>query len=466
MPLELRAPVRGSRHAGVRLPLACEADPLLLERLRRPRARAPVVPVEGRVRAGKLRHVLLGGAVVTSLAALAPRALAYFRLYEAATDFANYAVCMAGPAGPTALRQKPAEFWRLVRRRLLAASPESRPFAACAPLVGGLSEGAVRRAPHEAQAQDFREYGAGAQRSRLTIDDLRVSAEELDQLALASWPFTPPSRDEIVRPSRNARAAAHPSELPQPAGGRGLPNVDLGHGTVASANDDLLLVAGRDANLMAYASRDGGLSWAALDRHGTTVKALAGRCGSADAATSFRFESAGEQLRVESWRGAQLEASFPLASLESRMTGVSCDGSAALALIEVDASRPPLLRLCAHAARCRDVTLPAELSSFAGPDTRWSVARTSGASVLSFARAGVVRVISSRDDGETWTPPVVAFDSGEVSTWAQTAAPPARLLALDRRVLLYSGTDSARASYPALASDDLGASWRAFQPPR
>jgi hypothetical protein len=35
------------------------------------------------------------------------------------------------------------------------------------------------------------------------------------------------------------------------------------------------------------------------------------------------------------------------------------------------------------------------------------------------------------------------------------------LLALDARVLLYSGADRSGASYPVVASDDFGASWQA-----
>lgn len=465
MPLEVRAPIRGSQRPGVRLPQTALADPLLLERLRRGK---PVVPVEHRRPdpfRGRLRHFLLALSVGLTLAALAPRALAYFRLYEAATDFANYGLCMAGPTGPTALRDHPADFWRLVRRRLLAAAPESRPFAACARLLGGFAEGATRRRFHEAAALEFREYAGGAaQLSRRSLDELRVTAADLERLARESWPFAPPDRDEMVRPSRNARAATHPTELPTPARGRGLPDVSLGHGTSIASRDGFMLVAGRDANLVAYGSRDGGVSWVPLPRHGEAVEAFAGRCSSGGAETSFRFDSAAGQLRVESWRASEREATAPLAPLESRLLAVSCDASAVLALVEQGRHQPPALRLCPHAEPCRDLSLPAGIRELGAARARWSVARAGGVSVVSLETGGIVRVISSRDDGETWTPPIVAFDREEARQFRQSSAVPHRLLALERRVLLYAGAESASTTYPVLASDDYGASWRALAP--
>src|SRR5262249_1039148 len=74
----------------------------------------------------------------------------------------------------------------------------------------------------------------------------------------------------------------------------------------------------------------------------------------------------------------------------------------------------------------------------------------------------VVRVTSSRDDGESWTPLVVAYDRAEQPAARAREAVPERLLALGGRVLLY-GAPSPAGDYPLLASDDFGASWHAPQ---
>jgi hypothetical protein len=72
-----------------------------------------------------------------------------------------------------------------------------------------------------------------------------------------------------------------------------------------------------------------------------------------------------------------------------------------------------------------------------------------------------VRVYSSRDDGQTWTPPVVAYDASEVPEFA-SAGVPTRLLSLGNRVLLYAGAEREHPSYAVLASDDFGASWHSL----
>ena len=74
------------------------------------------------------------------------------------------------------------------------------------------------------------------------------------------------------------------------------------------------------------------------------------------------------------------------------------------------------------------------------------------------ANAGVVRVISSRDDGETWTPAVVAYDRDEQPN--PTAALPEHLLSLGSRVMLYAGAQRPNQTYPVLFSNDFGASWQ------
>jgi hypothetical protein len=468
MPVEFRVTARGSRQIGVRLPPMLQADPLLVERLRRPRRQPRVQASKLELAPLRLRDTLIAAGMGLALVLFVPRALAYVRLHEAASSLANYALCMVGPTGPSTLLDRPDEFQRLVRRRLIAGAANSRPFEACAPLLDGFGESA-RREIHSARAADFREYGTTAQQTGvIAIADLGVASQRLWDLARASWPLGPDSPVALVQPSRTARAAAHPMSLPTPAMGRGLPDMDVGHGTVQRTSEGYVLVAGREANQVAFLSRDAGQSWTELDRTAAPARAAVGRCSSGEALASFQLASDADQLRIESWQAGELQTSFPLASSEARRVSISCDATSALALIIGNASVPPQLVVCPHSARCRELALPEEVASLAAPESELSVARVRGVSVLSMSSSGIVRVVSSRDDGETWTPPVVAYDRAEHErekgrgSGAGLSRVPSRLLALEDHVLLYAGADAGTSTYPVLASADFGASWRGF----
>ena len=80
--------------------------------------------------------------------------------------------------------------------------------------------------------------------------------------------------------------------------------------------------------------------------------------------------------------------------------------------------------------------------------------------MLSAAQDGVVRVVSSRDEGRSFTPPIVAFDAAEYPELGAARRPPARLLALGERLLLFGSAPKAGDSYLILASDDQGVSFR------
>ena len=80
--------------------------------------------------------------------------------------------------------------------------------------------------------------------------------------------------------------------------------------------------------------------------------------------------------------------------------------------------------------------------------------------MLSSAQDGVVRVVSSRDEGRTFTPAIVAFDAAEYAELGLSRRPPFRLLALGERLLLFGSTVKGADTYPVLASDDQGVSFR------
>jgi hypothetical protein len=402
----------------------------------------------------RLRYLVLLLAAGLSLRSFGLRAVAYWQLHETATGLANYGSCMAGPTGPELIQRRPAEFWRLVRRRLVASDAEARPFAACGPELESFGQG-TRRAAHEARASEFIEYGARPGESKApSVADLTVSSARVTELQRAAWPFAPADLDALVRPERSAKVSPHPMEPARPALGRGLPSMELGYSSVRASGSSYLLVAGQGANASAHRSEDGGTTWADVDVPDMATSASAGGCSSGEGRTSFRLRETGDQLRVDSWLNGELETSFALGSAESRLLGFACDANAALAITSSSADGRPTFRLCPHRAPCKSLAVPPALRASTGASL--SIARVKNVSVISIARGGVVRVISSRDDGQTWTPPVVAYDREDPGG----TVIPTHLLGLGSKLVLYAGGRSPTDVYPSLVSSDFGASWQ------
>jgi hypothetical protein len=414
-------------------------------------SKRPVLPV-------RLRYVVLLIAAGLSVRSLGLRALAYWQLHETATQLGNYAACMVGPTGPKLFREQPADFWKLVRRRVVISSADVRPFASCLPALRVFA-GETRRPAHEARASDFVEHASlrSNAKPRFTVNDLTLGAERLDALEAAAWPFTPSSMDELIRPERRAPVAPHPVAPAVAARGRGLPPSDMGYSALSISGSSHALVTGQGAHTAAYRSDDGGLSWAAADVDDPAVDAWSGQCASAGASARFKLRQTSDQLRVDSWRDGEIETSFPLLSAHGRLSSFACDASAAVAVVREQADDRPLLRVCPHGAACKNLPVPPLLRSGVNDSASLSIARVEGATAVAMALSGVVRVISSRDDGETWTPPVVAYDGGERGDGNDA---PAHLLALGQKLSLYAGARSAGQTYPVLFSSDLGASWQ------
>src|SRR5688500_11786477 len=129
---------------------------------------------------------LLGGAIWF----LHPRAMAAYKLHTSASTVADYALCMVGPTGSALLRDHPADFRRLVRRRVVSAAPNDRPFQQCAKAAREITGSAEIERAHMATAWSFVEHGgAAADRARasrkpeLTVAALEVSARPLAELS-------------------------------------------------------------------------------------------------------------------------------------------------------------------------------------------------------------------------------------------------------------------------------------------
>jgi hypothetical protein len=410
----------------------------------------------------RLRLVLALLVAGLGVAWFVPRARAYWHLHDAATRLSDYAVCMVGSAGPELLWERPRDFWRLARRRLISSPPDARPFTACAAAAEAVTDASGLQPAYQAKAADFVEYQTTqASAAAFALQDLQITTDGFAALVDEAWPLLSKSPRQLLRPSLRARSAPAVSlELPAPGAGRGLPAADLGYAAVKPLEDGYLLATGRDANLTAYWSRDGGRTWSQTNPEHLQHDLRLGSCAITGSSTSFRLSASGDLLQLESWQHAQLGTSVALAPADKRLLAFSCDGQASVAIFSDEGRREAAtFRLCPAFEHCRDLPIPAALAGATAGSIELSAARARGATILAVTHGGIVRVFSSRDDGRTWTPPVVAYDASDATSVARGDVP-SRLLSLGGRVLLYAGAEANRREYAVLASDDLGASWR------
>jgi hypothetical protein len=411
MPLEPRAPLRAQRGTSVRAPASRPSQAIRRE----PAAPVPALLQHAARLPVRLRVVLAVLLVGLGVRWFIPRASAYWQLHDAATALSDYAVCMVGSTGPHLLWERPVDFWRLARRRLISSPPDARPFATCAPAPAVFPDAAPLKHAYQAKAADFVEYQTThSSAAQLTLEALKVSTTKFAALVEDSWPLLSKNPRELLRPSLRARSAPVSLDLPAPALGRGLPAADLGYSAVKPLEDGFLLATGRDANLAAYWSRDGGLTWSQTNPEHLEHDLRLGSCALAGSSTSFQLSASGDLLQLESWQHDQRVSSVPLAPAERRLLAFSCDAQAAVAIFSDEARREAAtFRLCPAFGHCRDLAVPAALTGATASTLGLSAARVRGATILAAMHGGIVRVFSSRDDGRTWTPPVVAHDASD-----------------------------------------------------
>lgn len=370
----------------------------------------------------RLRYVALFGTALLLVWSGVPRMRAAWALQSAASAFANYALCMVGPTGPALLRDSPSEFRKLVRRGLISAAATDHPFARCARTVREIAPEPVARA-HEGAAGAFVEYGlepGGVAGPALRISDLAVTTRGLAELSDRAWPFVKGGYTSLILPSAFAAEAAHPAELPRPAMARGpLPARPLASGGVWKSEDGL---------------------------HAFALGTSADR----------RFHVA----RSFSPTGVESSAAFAPAS--AHVVAAASDDSTLVVAWGRAGSSDVALVSCARLGDCTPMTVP-ELGK-GGPRVRapLDVARVLGVTVVAAPMRGIVRVASTRDGGRTWTPFTVACDSGSAHELAFDVKTPDKLFTVGKRLLLVAPPSSPSATYPALVSDDAGASFRAF----
>lgn len=402
----------------------------------------------------RLRFVLLVALLLWGALSLYPRLKAAFRLHDVTVATADYGLCMVGPTGPTLIRDRDAEFQKLVRRRLVASGPGDHPFLRCAKLARTVTGDVERERLHSLAAAEFREYsGRGA-----SLAELGVSAAPLAQLFHDAWPFARGGYTQLIKPSLGAAEAAHVPTPARPAFGRGLPARGGVYRNVWREGTSFGVALGAGSDTALFVTADRGASFRALAQRGDVVEQHAERCASADGRKVYRLtprEDGGALQVLFSLEGAEATLS-ELSSTHERVLGTGCDERSLLALT---ADRERLhLRLCPFGGRCGELSLPPTVQA-AAPGAV-DVAKVKGTLVVSAVTEGVVRVVSSRDEGRSFTPPVVAFDAAEYPELAAQRRPPFRLLALGERLLVYSGAAKSGEAYPLLASDDQGVSFR------
>lgn len=403
----------------------------------------------------RIRSLLALGLVAWCLWSLVPRALAGYRVHTLAGSVADYAGCMAGPTGPALFRDNPAEFARLIRRRLVAASSLERPFEKCAKHALAITGSPEVARKHELPAALFRDFGLSGSES---ISALAVSSEPLVTAAHAAWPFVR-GYTALVKPTLGAFEAIHPVTLPRPGVGRGIPAWRGVYRSVKRAPDGLWLAFGKGAHLSLHKSTDNGLTWRAATL--PTSGDFAERCATGDG-RGYELASSADHdvLEVHSIEQDGTAHAMQLAPESSTAYALACDERALVVLVRAQGSKPSELYTCPFAGRCSLMQGPRPDALPGLYEQNLDIARVRGTTVLAVTTKDIVRVTSSRDEGRTWTPFVVAFDAAEHPEVRVDAPVPSRLLAVEGRVFLYGGGNRSTQTYSVLISDDHGASFR------
>lgn len=369
---------------------------------------------------------------------------------------------MVGPTGPETIRDDGEAFRRLVRRRLVGAAPEEAPFARCARAARELTSNADVERAHLSKARSFVEYGLEpAPPARTTLAALGVDGRVLVERARAAWPFVRGNPARLVRASLGAREAVHPVAPATPGVGRGLPAARGLPKNTWRGGDSLWVSLGNGAGQVSYVSTDGGASFRPA-RSAPGAEERSGRCVGKDPRRSFALSSdADGSLLVSAF--AEERAFEPQTAVrgEHRLFSVACDEEAVVVAARPDESPATSLVLCRVGRNCMPLALPAVAPFSPLTSESFDVARVAGATVLAVESRGIVRVISTRDDGVSWTPPSVAFDSGEPAASRADVSVPTRLIAFGPRLFLYGASSKPEQTYALLASDDQGASFRA-----
>ena len=403
----------------------------------------------------RIRSLLALGLLAWGLCSLVPRALAGYRVHTLASSVADYAVCMAGPTGPALIRDNPAEFSRLVHRRIVAAGSGERPFEKCAKHALAITGSSDVARKHELSAASFTDYGLTGIEG---IAGLAVTSEPLVNAAHSAWPFVR-GYTALVKPSLGAFEAIHPVALPRPGVGRGIPAWRGVYRSVKRTPDALWLAFGKGAHLSLHKSTDNGLSWRPASLPSSSD--FAERCLTGDGRAYEVLTSADHDvLELNSIDQDGTAHAMQLAPATSTVYALAGDERGAVVLVRAQGSKSTEIYACPFAGRCTPMPGPRPDALPGLYDQSLDIARVHGTTVLAVTNRDIVRITSSRDEGRSWSPFYVAFDGAEHPEVRAEVRTPSRLLTVDNRVFLYGGGNRSAQSYSVLISDDHGASFR------
>lgn len=390
-----------------------------------------------------------------------PRAVAAWQLHGLAAAVADYALCAVGPTGPSLIRDNPDKFATLVRRRLVAAGADERPFAGCAELARAVTGSDAVFEAHAARASDFREYETRESAER-TLTELRVTSDRLAEVSRHAWPFVRGGYTRLVKPSLSAVEAVHPVSPAEPAVGSGLPNWHARYRAVRRTQKGFVVAHGQGANLSVYETPDEGISWRPIAAH-HEPSSFHERCPIDTDGRSFTFSTTDDETAtvVNSLGPDGAPYATVLAPAQERIFAAACDADGLVVALTSMGGHSTKLYECPFRRSCAPMRVP---PVGLVPTQLSDVARVGGTTVIAVSNGEIVRIASSRDSGRSWTPWSVAFDAGEQQTAAMGLPPPARLLTLDDRLILYGGAERADQAYLVLVSEDQGASWRSPSP--
>ena len=417
--------------------------------------KGPVAPR----RTWRLRHLLAGLIGALSVTWGLPRARAAWRLHDTAVLFADYGLCMAGPTGAVELRDQPNEFWRLVRRRLVASAPGERVFANCAHLAQQLTANSQVSQLHQATAHEFAEWGG--KMAALHLEQLRQGLPDLSVLSQSAWPFLRSGVAVLVKPSLGAKEAMHPVQSPRPAAIQGLQIYGRTLRSRRVSERGWYVVTSDGRTTRAVRSRDRGRHWTATSPWQSALEGTNDRCGSDGSARAFGLEGhrAGVSPSVTYYDHESRSGQSTLGDSNSQVVSFACDETAAVAVTRSE-SREWSLWLCVSDEACKALPPPPIFSEL--PADGLDVARLRGATVLAVSQGHVVRVVSTRDDGRSYTPLTVALDHDDSALPDAETYWPAQLLSIAGNLILTQERRVGDGIAVALVSSDYGASWRPF----
>jgi hypothetical protein len=294
-----------------------------------------------------------------------------------------------------------------------------------------------------------------------SLAELRVTTAPLAELSEHSWPFVRDGYFRLIRPSTAAKEAVHPVPLPEPKLGRGLPRSQSLYRSVRRTKAGYLAVLGDDTYSAAFRTEDHGLTFRPTSSRSSEASELSGRCPLDEEGRAFVLGKLDDNSTnaVLSIGPDGAPYSTAVGPRDAQVFAASCDAEALVTALHAAPGGPVEFAVCSYRRPCRRLEVPHDNVPFPLVYPL-DVARIHGTTVLAVVRSGIVRVASSRDEGRSWTPFVVAYDAAEYPVLG-TTAPPSLLLPVGQKLWLYGGATKGSDKYLALVSFDFGASFRA-----